>query len=291
VIKIKKKFQIYSDESNYNKGRFRSIAAISGKRNTLKEAQEILSTELDKYNITEVKWGGVKSHYPKIQAAYQFIEVLFNYILRKKVRVDIIIWDTYDFRHKIKNRDDKVNFEIMYYNLLRHISRRYKNYIWDFFPDQQSMINWEKMREFLNNTYESKSLNMKTTNKAQCKIKFDQVDERDSKKAPLIQLADLFAGIGNFSRENKEKYRHWKINIKSDKQISLFDNHDISNELSKADEKRFKFIEDLYNKSKNNNLSISLNKNQYLKTYNPNCRINFWHYTPKRMSDKAPTKN
>jgi len=289
-MKIKNKFQIYSDESNYNTGRFRSIAAISGKKNNLKEVQKKLSKELDKYNITEVKWGGVKSHYPKIKAAYQFIEVLFNYILKNELRVDIIIWDTHDFRHDIKNRDDKTNFEIMYYNLLRHISSRYKNYVWDFFPDKQSMINWENLKDFLNNTYLSKLSNLKIRNKDRCKIKFDKVDEKDSKTTPLIQLADLFAGIGNFSRENKKKYRHWKNNIQIDR-LSLFNDYDVPNELSNADKKRFEFIEDLYNKFKDNQLSVSLNKNHYLKTYNPNCRINFWHYTPQRISDKAPTKN
>lgn len=281
-------FQIYSDESKHSTGRFRAISALSGRKEYLDKLRRNLLYELERVEVSEAKWDGVKSYPPKIIIAKRFIDRIFDYIINNEVRIDTIIWDTYDSRHNIVGRDDVKNFHIMYYNLLRHIGRIQREVNWEFYPDQQSMVDWQKIKRYLNNTYLEKPYIVHLFGKSGMRFNFIKIEEQESIKEPLVQICDLFAGMARFSREKRDKYCYWK-NYFCNKTVSLFPEIRSDINLSKGEKTRFSIIDDFCTRCKENRLGVSIENNHYLKTPDPASPINFWHYTPQHENDRAPT--
>lgn len=121
------------------------------------------------------------------------------------------------------------------------------------------------------------------------RIKFRKVEQLKSHKEPIIQLADIFAGLTCFSR--KKSYECWIEYNKRKKQQSLFRKEsEIRSKLSKTDLKRFELIFNIYELCKKSGLNVSLRSNKYLWTPNPSNPLNFWHYEPQHEKDKAPQK-
>jgi hypothetical protein len=121
---------------------------------------------------------------------------------------------------------------------------------------------------------------------------FIDVKQQKSEEQPLIQLADLFAGFACFSREKSEEFKNYK-NQKETKNRSLLFTENITKtepEFKKANLNRFQIVEFIKESCEKNRIPVSLNTNNYLKTYNPQVPINFWHYEPQGDYDKAPIK-
>lgn len=114
--------------------------------------------------------------------------------------------------------------------------------------------------------------------------KVESFIESESNKEILIQIADLFSGIAVFSKENYEKYEKWA----NQKVPSLFDTEETS--FSNREEYRFRLLNFLDDKCKNEKLGVSLKTHRCLNTPNPNNPLNFWYYTPQSEQDKAPIK-
>ena len=103
---------VFSDESRYTQGRFRSIAAVSLPYNSTDHIDTIsaeLSDILECSKKGELKWRNVgqrgKKNVDRAKAAVDF--VLSN--LSHGLRLDIVIWDTMDSRHSVEGRDDHEN--------------------------------------------------------------------------------------------------------------------------------------------------------------------------------------
>lgn len=109
------------------------------------------------------------------------------------------------------------------------------------------------------------------------------------REEPIIQLADIFAGLTCFSR--KKSYECWIEYNKRKKQQSLFRKEsEIRSKLSKTDLNRFELIFNIYELCRKSGLNVSLRSNKYLWTPNPSNPLNFWHYEPQHENDKTPIK-
>jgi len=110
---------------------------------------------------------------------------------------------------------------------------------------------------------------------------------KNSKDEYLIQMADIFVGLGVYSRGSFQIFNKWleeKIG-----QIKLFETDKII--VSKGHkEAKCPLIHRFINECKRNGLKISLEKTKGFKTHDPKNSINFWWYTPQGEYDKAPIR-
>lgn len=289
----KKVIEIHTDESA--SGRFKSICAISGFNDRLVELENKLKEKLNFYNLSELKFTDVRTHKPKIECAKDFISIAVDYASKQKIRIEVIIWDLYDSRHSVPGRDDKGNLERMYFHLLRNIAEKWKVFNCKFYPDEHSEYEYQKIIRYLNKTKVPRRKEpyiLALFREESIPFNFIEVKQQKSEKQPLIQLADIFAGFACFSREKSDEFKIYKNQKENKKQPSLFtENIDKTElELKKANLNRFQIIEFIKESFERKGISVSLNKNNYLKTFDPAIPVNFWHYEPQGDYDKAPTK-
>jgi len=282
----------FSDESSYNDSRFCSIAALSIPANNVIELQNDLTDILDDSNVTEFKWNKLKGAKYR-HCAIKLVEQIFKDLNSKKIRIDVLIWDTHDERHEIIGRDDTQNFERMFFHLHKNLmTRREFESVWHLRPDENTAINWNEINNCLGNVgkwiaYFDHPLLKDYFSKQFYTIK--SMKAVSSEKYPLIQIADLFAGLGVYSRKNVPLIK--TLRSKEEKQVKLFEK-DIPNErISNSEEERFKILNFVHQKSREMKLGVSLKKYGYLKTMNPKNPINFWHYTPQHPEDIAPVRD
>ncbi len=283
--------EIYSDESASESGRYRSLCAVSGLTIDIKALGKVLNNILQSNSVSELKFNEVRTHSSKIKCAKDFILKAVEYASKRKIRIYIIIWDLHDSRHSIQGRDDKENLERLYFHLLRNIVERWGIFNCGFYPDENSEYNYQEIIDYLNATKYPRIEPgiLKFFKDVRIRFNFKEVIPQRSEEQPLIQLADLFAGIACFSRENADEFKSYKKKKESETQSSLFLDAQDEN-IRKTFINRFELVELIKDECKKYGISISLNTNNFLKTFDPSQPINFWHYEPQGEYDKAPTR-
>lgn len=279
----------FSDESSQNQGRFRSISVISLDATTLDEVnQKLLKTLKDSGITSEYKWSKTNSAKYKF-AAINLIDTISTYILGNVMRIDTIIWDTHDSRHQVVSRDDHRNFSIMYYRpLLNCLENRWpRNAIWGIYPDETNEINWEEFQEILeaSSSYTIQKAPLIPEEEVYIQGYFvSEIKQRNSKEFPIIQVADLFAGMAACSWNNHSKLLA-SIN-ENNGQLFLFSK---KSQHSNAIKQRSEIISHLDSFCKAHNMQVSFRSSGGLFSYKPSMPINFWKYEPQHELDKAPT--
>jgi hypothetical protein len=219
--------------------------------------------------------------------------------MRQMMRIDVLIWNWRDSRHDIIGIDRTANFQRLYYQLVKHVFRdRWETgSVWHFFPDEQGELDWDSVEGYLGQVEQSLEfdpgllgmgpfgLRLKTD------FRISGITECDSAEEPLIQLADLFAGIATYSRSNYDKISYYR-NAKLDNgQMSLPGLEPDEIALSPRDREHSHVILELNRQCKKQRLGVSLQQRQGLWTPDPKNPINFWWYEPQHDFDKAPTRH
>jgi len=287
------RFVAYSDDSGSSDRRYRCIAVVSASQRIAQDLQLSLGHCLSAKQIGELKFEQVRGHAPKIQAASFFLQQAVDLCSRGSLRMDVLLWDNQDSRHSVIGRDDDANIARMYYKVLSHIARQWKTHQWRLFPDDQSGVDWQNLREFLNRSrllkWEPGVLRLFVRSNPY--LDFHPIVPQDSVKHELIQLADLFGGLSRFSREKGKEYLAWLTSKEAEKQpgLFLFDSTGQSSD-SNADKARFSLLREFDVLCKKCKLGVSIREKGYLWTPKPSSRINFWSYVPHHEDDKAPTR-
>lgn len=282
----------YSDESYHNRGRYRSIAVVTLEAGRSESFDGVLCDLLRDCQVNEFKFQKLR------QARYRFAaQKIADFVVERALcgalRVDVVIWDTEDSRHKILGRDDVANLQRMYYHLLKNALRRWPgDNSWALYPDRNSALNWEIVSDYLGvaGAALSSSIQEPTLFRDRLGQEFciEEIQEADSKENPLCQVADLLAGMSVFSRQRFTAYRCWKEQQR--RQLRLFPD-DPAVSLSNSDEERCRVLEYLNASCKEHKLGVSLKTRQGLWTPDPTNPINFWFYEPQHPEDKAPTRS
>ncbi|MDX1417497.1 MAG: DUF3800 domain-containing protein [Candidatus Promineifilaceae bacterium] len=289
----------FADECNYNdKHSYPSIALISLSAFDYAQMSSELSKILKESNIQEFKRNKLKTAKYRF-AALEFVQFAVQQVMRKKMRIDVLIWDWTDSRHSIKGIDRIQNFQRLYYQLLKNtLCARWENdAVWLFFPDQQSALDWFVFEEFLDMASVTSEVDVGLLGMGGLKIRLKRefriagIEECDSQQEPIVQLADLFAGLASFSRSNYHKIEYWEQTGDDRPQLLLPGLGPKPIELSAKDKEHCRVILELNALCKQYKLGVSLKGHQGLRTPNPEKPINFWWYVPQHEFDKAPTKN
>ena len=287
----------FSDESNWNKGRLRSLGLVTAPVEHLAGLEEAAHKLLNESRVKELAWkdlDGAKERF----AAKKLCKFAVERACERKLRVDVLIWDTEDSRHHVPKRDDIGNLQRMYYHLFENVLRlRWPdNAVWRLYPDINSAMNWETVRGCLEavstNLVRENSLFTEGLDELKLRKEFG-IEEiqpvADSSSRPLLQLADLFAGMAVFSRENFSGYQRWLKDASP--QSELFKESGEPQKLSGSAKERFQVINYFDNKCKERSLGVGLKSTNGLQTYKPQNPLNFWKYEPQSPKDKAPTRS
>jgi hypothetical protein len=285
----------FSDESNWNHGRFRSLGLVTTSVSSVTTFEAELRAKLDKSNVSEFEWkrlDGAKERF----AAQKLSTFAIDKARAGQLRVDVLVWDIEDSRHKIARRDDIANLERMYYHLFRNVLRMRwpDDAVWRLHPDEHTALNWETVEDCIENVSTTVDVDRSLFTGGKFRIRLrrefglEEIQPVSSGKHPLLQLADLFAGLAVFSREKFREYQMW--NEATSQQKRLFDEADAAKGPSRRSEERFILLKKFDALCKQKRLGVSLKTKQGLWTPKPENPINFWLYEPQHPEDKAPQK-
>ncbi len=281
----------FSDDSKHESDRYNSLALVTLEVKNFLSFNEELKKILEDSDISdEFKWNKVRN------AKYRFAaEKLIDIVFKNKIhmRVDVLIWDLEDNRHKnLPGRDDSENLVRMYYHLLSTtLSKRWpiSNTTWQWYPDEQSSVDWNMLQDCISNKRHKCVADLFGQNPSFEQVSIQHIQPSNSKYYFFIQLADLFAGMGAYSYGNFDQYKKWEQQKNS--QLSLFeDRNKRLVEFTNSKQERFRVIEKFNKMCKSNAMQIALESSRGFKSYIPSNFINFWLYEPQHEYDRAPQK-
>ena len=287
----------FSDESHWNEGHYRSICLVSLNKDYMKCLDDELHSIIDRAGINEFKWTNLKSR-PYASFAKEICDFAIRSAVRKRLRIDVLIWDMTDSRHSDVQVDGARNLGIMYYHLFGNVLRRRwpDDTFWALYPDRNRQIDWETIEECLGQVstqmdFQSPSLfDHKGSIGLLREFGLARVCPVESQDQPLLQLADLFAGLSVFSHKEYLGYVEWqKANPQRPLLLQLEDNPSAA-PLTNRLRSRFSVLQYFDSQCKSNKLGVSLKTQQGLRTPDPSNPMNFWMYQPQHLADRAPHK-
>jgi hypothetical protein len=282
-------FVAYSDESYLTAERYRSIATFSFPAEKHKCVRSELTGILNNSNVSEFKWHKLNNAKYRF-CALKFIESVMVFIQKHDARVEVLVWDTHDSRHRIPQRDDIANFERMFFHLhSQALKRRPRNATWEIYPDRRLDIDWDTVTRCLQAIGRKEEYTEMPLWGGFFADKYYHIEifhEVESEEHPCCQVADLFAGLAVFSKTHYEQYKKWAN--KGIPNLRLFEEIDLL--TTNRDANRLEVLKHLNECCKKRKLGVSLDTFRCLCTPNPRYPINFWQYIPQHDQDKAPTK-
>ena len=285
----------FSDESNWNQGRFRSLGLVSTSVKNAAELEHQLTSLLSESGLGEFSWkklDGARERFAALKLARFSIAMA----CAGHLRVDVVVWDIEDSRHKIFGRDDIANLHRMYYHLFRNVLRARwpAEAVWRLHPDEHTAMDWNTIRDCLSGVADRFELERSLFTEGEFRLQIrhefglEEGESVSSQNHPLLQLADLFAGLAVFSRDKQAEYLEWLRD--NSNQPMLFDEPHDAVVASRRLKERFPVLREFYEECKRRKLGVSLRKTGGLRTPNPDNPLNFWLYEPQHVEDKAPTR-
>jgi len=186
----------------------------------------------------------------------------------------------------------------MYYHLLKNVLQaRWPDYSeWNIFPDEHTGLNWNEVEDFPDRASMTsevvKDLLTKGAFKVRLRTEFQikEITPSESHLEPLIQVADLLAGLGSYSYDKSRTYGEWKRQNSCQLELPIQTNNPPP-KLSCSDRERCRVLAEFNLACKSRKLGVSLETHQGLRTFDPTNPINFWLYVPQHESDIAPRRS
>ncbi|MCL5022043.1 MAG: DUF3800 domain-containing protein [Nitrospirae bacterium] len=286
----------FADEKGYNEGRYRGIALVTLPQQNVNVFRHEMQRLLRESEVREFKWEKLASARERF-AALKMIDFAIEKALNGSLRIDVLTWDTEDSRHKIPKRDDIANLERMYYHLLKYVlcERWPDGSIWALYPDENTALKWNSVQDCLDCAGRKTEIRRDLFTKGKFALRLKQefrielLSPCKSHQEPLVQLADLFAGISVYSRSSYASYQSWEAAKKAECSLFPMEQGRLP-KLSKSNKERCCVMFEFNNKCKSKKLGVSLKTHKGLKTPDAKHPINFWWYEPQHEADKAPCK-
>lgn len=117
----------------------------------------------------------------------------------------------------------------------------------------------------------------------------EEIRPVSSGEHPLLQVADLFAGMAVFSRDKFRDYKAWLPTARGQYHL-LAGDKDYTVAPSRITEQRFQVLQEFVSLCKKRKLGVSLQTQGGLWTPKPENPLNFWLYEAQRPLDKAPRR-
>lgn len=278
----------FADESGDGSDRFRSLCLVTLPVARVDSVRRRIADCVGASGRDEFKWKKLSS--ARVQQTGNAIIDSVMLSIAEELAVHVIIWDTHDRRHRVKGRDDGANRERMFFHLAHAAFRQRPPGVWEVFPDSGGDTDWDTIRRCLDAKGSWPAvldLPLLRERVAEQLYQIRRIECVDSRREPLVQVADLFAGLGAYSRTMAEEFLGWYR--WSTGQGSLFEPPE-EPALSNRERHRFPVIDRLGQLARRARLGVSLRSKGYLLTHDPDRALSFWHYTPQHELDWAPTR-
>ena len=281
-------FVAYCDESYIADSRYRGVAAVSLRVEHEAAVCADLRAQLASSSVREFKWSKLVDAKGRF-AAEKLITSTLRAVDAHELRVDVLVWDVEDRRHRVRGRDDNANYERMCFHLLQCVlRRRVRGSQWHVFPDEKLGVDWQALQDCLH------AVGQRPRGPFSLFADFLRAEtysvrrllEVRSHEQPLGQLADFFCGLAVFSRLKFSAYSQWART--AGPQRPLFESPPIA--ASRSDQQRFLVLQYFKQQAEAARLGVSLDSSGGLRTLDPSRPVNFWWYEPQHGRDRAPTK-
>jgi hypothetical protein len=137
----------FADESHWNTDRYRALGLVTLEAQWQVDIEQAIKENLIKHGITgELKWSKIDRDRDR-DAACDLLRTALRLIAQDQLRVDVMIWDIEDSRHKVRRRDDLNNLQRLLYRIcIDVLTRRWPAQAhWAIYADQQSGIDWHNL--------------------------------------------------------------------------------------------------------------------------------------------------
>lgn len=283
----------FGDESYKDAERFRSVTIVTLTAQMAEAHANMVRQLLQESEIEEFKWSKLRNAKYR-SGAIKLINWSVEAAFCGQLRIDVLIWDTYDSRHAVQGRDDIANLQAMYRFLFRNVlqMRWPRGSTWALYPDENSALDWSEISHKLDVfswEVENPTLFHRLPTLRQV-YQLIEIREVDSKDAPLCQLADLYGGLVVYSWKHFETYKQWLDSQPNPNPPLIIFDEDPKEpaQFSNSDKARCFVLNHLDQECKKRSLSVSLHTNRGLRTYDPRKSVNFWPYQSQHPDDKAP---
>ncbi|MDA8216789.1 MAG: hypothetical protein M0Z94_04145 [Dehalococcoidales bacterium] len=286
----------FADESHWNKGRYRSICTITLPIESFPYIEGEVRAIVEQMRSREFKWEDVRGAEQR-QAAIDLCEVAVRAAVEGMLRVDVLCWDITDSRHGVYGRDDKRNFAMMYHKLFKNVLRERwpDDSTWRLYPDENGVMDWNNLQSFLEAVDTDFPLRQDLLTDGKVTFYFKRrfgilaIIPSASCETPMIQLADLFAGLALFSRASYDAYVATRGDLSPQLVLPLYGDTQ-SVQLSNRERERCWVLYEFNEMCKGQKLGVSLDTRKMLWTPDPTNPMNFWWYEPQCEDDKAPVR-
>lgn len=277
---------IFLDESRYNDGRYRSVAAVSVRAEVVAEVREKLRLAIALSKKIEFKYVNLTSADARI-SALTIVDALLPFIQAGSVRVDVLVWDTMDKRHIVAgaNKHAAENLNAMVRFLVVNImaKRWVRDREWSFQSDKQSQVVYSRTGDTIEQLVAAKRGSAPGDEPV-----LNVLPDEDSKNEPLIQVADLFAGLAAYVRENS-KALHGIVGL-PDLALREMCKEKRKPLDSQSNQQRFAVVRGFLEKAATAKFGVILDPTEGFKS-GIKSPLNFWNYKPQGSHDKAPGTN
>jgi hypothetical protein len=242
----------YTDEAQYNVGRYRGLAMLSLHEEDAAACSRDLRAILRASSIHECKWEKVRSA-RTLFAAMKLLDWMIRRVEQGVLRVDTLTWDTEEGSRAGLGVPHIANLRKMYRMLLETVvpQRWGERAGWHLYPDEQSAMRWQQLVDGLPQVAGITALR--------------------SREHQLIQVADLLAGLAVYSRDSYDLYERWLDNPRDprgypDSGRIAATGSDASRRYSASDRVRCELLDDFFTSCKLHQLGVSLRARRGLFT-------------------------
>src|SRR6185436_12586724 len=131
----------FSDETRFNVGRYRGIALVTVARGPQASISGEVGEILLEAGVGELKWQKLRTARDRF-AALSVMDCAMRHVQAGDLRIDTLLWDIEDTRHKVARRDDQQNLHRMYYHLFKNVLalRWPEGATWRLLPDEHASM-------------------------------------------------------------------------------------------------------------------------------------------------------
>jgi hypothetical protein len=187
---------LYSDESHHNHGAVRGVGAVSLRLDDTTRLSDELANLLRASGVRELKWEKVRTARMGF-AAGKALTWTLDHALAGDIWIETLSWDARSAAASRARRPSLGRLRDAYATLLASVIARQAersdptgpSQHWQLVPDEQNAAPW--------------------TGAQSAVPQIASVSPARSETQPLIQLADLLAGLAVFSRAAYDAYERW----------------------------------------------------------------------------------
>jgi hypothetical protein len=244
----------YADEASFNYGRVRGVSLVSAGSPDAAPLSAEVRALLDASGIGESKWEKVRSARRRL-AAERTLAWTVEAALSGRLRVDVLTWDTGEGADSRPGLPYLTTLRRRYAYLVGTIlPRRWPpGSAFALHPDEQTALDWQQLVAGMPH--------------------LASVEPRRSEDEPMIQVADLVAGLGVYSRGSFNVYQRWLCATPAERMADL---RRATLPFSASDRVRCHLLDEFFTLSKYRRLGISLRTHGGLRTHGSERPICFW---------------